>query len=500
MPDDDASQQPESQDVPPPPKKRPGVTFQIDEESSKSQTPLEAAPLSPVKRRHQVPVSWTSAKFLFLVMIVLKGFVRLFALSYELARVVGMREPELERFPMMEEAMWAPFRTEMMRHLVCRMFHLLLDDGLLFAVIYKDLVYVAWYGMYTLVVRVLGEQHATKRWFEMAKSALFLQLVLLAWLLKEYALGAVMAMLHLGMAHRHLMWPHQHYGPMALVLVEIAGLALLAAWEWLGDRRFFSLGMALTIFVGNVVGHFLAPLPLLLKLRFGPGLEVLEPGSHLHDILAGLGRMCHYPMTNFYIRFGTATWGLRSLGHRTLSAVIIDNRALELLEYYAPMVRSAFPETSGPDDVDQMILAAAAHEVGHAMTGQMLWYDVLGYGLLAAGLAWFVLEQVLKRPLLFRSFGFRLWPIPPACALLLVTLFLATGWQLLLLPMANLVDWMREFEADSYAASLGFATSLQKYLYVKQAAQTSLTRAFTLLHALYEHRHPPYYWRTQALN
>lgn len=484
------------------PKKKLGVTFQIEQDEEDTKKSMEQVPSAadPVKRRHRPStLSWTSAKFLFLALIAVKCFVRLFVLAYELARVFGMREPDMVHFPMMEEAMWAPFRIELMRHLVCQMLRLVLDDGLLLTVIQQDLIYVAWYEGYNLLVRLFGEQVAMKHWFEMVKSALFLQVALISWLAKEYLLGAVMATLHIGMEDRPYFWPHQQYSPIWLAAVEVVGLTLAVVLEWLGNFRYFGLGATLLVAVGNTVGHLVAPLPGLLKLRF-TGLGQVEPNSHLHDILLSLGRMCRYPMSNFYIDFGSKTWGFRSLGYRTLSAVIIDYNALEYLEYLAPILRTAFPETSGPDDVDQMVLAAAAHEIGHAMTGQVLWYDIIGYGLLASAVTWFILEHLVKRPILFRSFGFRLWPIPPACAILITILFLSTTWQLMLVPLANLVDWMRELEADSYAASLGFGISMQKYLYTKQAAQTSIARAFTTLRAIYENSHPPYHWRTQALD
>lgn len=472
-----------------------GVTFKIDEEEG--QRPKHHS--SPLKR-HAVPEKPEkreifNAKTVLIGLIALKMAVHIFVLLCEISKLVSMREPDLLNFPLIDESIWSRLRSNLIRHNSIKMCRAVLEDLLLMAFLWKDAIFKLWSWHET----ALFSGKNTSRWTDFLRAFVFVQTIGALWLLRSYVFGAFSALCHVGMSYKANHWPHQSSIGLHIATYELFSVGTLFSWELLGDLRFFSVAATISTFFLHALAIFVEPSKWVLRLKYGEAIETVHPESHLHDILVSLSRLCSYPLSNFFYLTNTRTHVIRSSGYKTASAIVIDSGLPGLLEALAPAVQVAFPETSGPDDSDQMMLGALAHDIGHAMTGQVLWYNAIGYGLFYSGLCWFLFESVMKRPIWFRSFGFRLRPVPPACALLISAIAFCTLWQTVLLPVSNLVQWMCEFEADSYAASLGFGPSLHKFVYVMQAGTSSLSRAYSTINALFSHRHPPYSARIKFL-
>lgn len=482
-------------EAPKPVRKPAGVTFNIE---SNEEIMPKKRPVYNLTPQYGI-TSLLSGKPILLFLTVLKSLVRLFVIAFEFSKVLRLVQPDMVNFPILNEDSWSGYRNELLRHLAVSFTRELLDSALLVFLLWKDFIFKLWNYHQIWIGKTVRKSIQSSRWLGVLESASFAQVIGLGWLAKEYLLGAFVAAFHLGMRNATNSFPHQVYSPLVMIGgFELATVGVFLFWEFLGDLRWFTHGSVLTIFFGHLTALLLEPTRLVLRLRYGP-LVPVDSNSEIYDILAGLVKICSYPLGNIFINRRSLSVSIRSCGFRTLSSIIIDSKLISFLDEYAQFVKGAFPETSGPDDADQMLLAAVTHDIGHAMTGQILWYNGLGYGLVYGLMAWILFEVLMKRPILFRSFGFRTSPIPAICVILIALIELQVIWQLALTPLSNCISWVKELEADSYAASFGFGINLQKLLYIRQAGTTSLYRSFTCLHAIFTETHPPYSQRVNLL-
>lgn len=440
-----------------------------------------------------------TGKSITLFLLLAKFLVRLFVQLYELSVMMRLREPDLTRYPMFNVGDWPEQRIKYMSHVCIVIARLMVEDGVWMILVAGDFVFHAWNRVEAGFHRVAGDREG--RAWSFCKSVLFLQAVLGLWTLKEYALGGLLTLLHRVASYPESFWPHAQCQSFWFLHCagNLAAVGFLAAAEWLGDLRYFAAGGTLAVFLGWALALLAEPTWPVIRLRYGSGLRRLDPGSWVYELLLGVSLATGFPIEAMYVLQGGGGHHIRIAGYRSFSSLIIDSGLLRFLDGVAPLVAQAFPETSGPEDSEQMLLAAVTHDIGHSMTGQTLWYTGLGYGTLYAGLAWGVLRWALPRPILFRSFGFRTRPAPAVCALVILLLSFWTVWQLALLPLSNAVQWLCEAEADSYAVSLGFGPSLHKFLYAVQASEYGLRHCTSALYGLFYNDHPPYGLRAKWL-
>lgn len=464
----------------------PVVTFKLD--------PL---PKSKQKSKTSSLGKLHSAKGLLLLIVVIKIALYLCIWICELSFVLKMKKLDTVRFPTFYPEDWKLFRPQLIKHLLVTQVFQLAWDVFIFVAILKNWLFIAWTWFNG---KVLPER--SSRIFQFSKSVLFVVILMSCWVGSKYIEGGILTLIYRGFDYKLPVLPHLIHKSWKIILgISMVGVCGgLASWEWLGDARHFSLIAAALIFVIHFVILFLEPTQLGLKLKYGSQIYKIDIESEMYALLAGVSRICdNYPLENFWFlkkKFGRT---VRSCGYRTFSAVIIDNGLIGQMEEMAPLIADAFKETSGFDDADQMFLGAVAHDIGHAMMGQVLWYHALGFGLIYAAFAWITFSWVLQKPILFRPFGFRHKPAPAVCAILIFGVGVWYGWEVLGRPLSNLISWLIEYEADMYAVSVGFGPSLQKYLYGSQAAGLSLRRSFSLPMALYRDDHPPYMTRIKWL-
>jgi len=439
-----------------------------------------------------------SAKGLMLLLILTKIVLYVALHAYELNTVRLMTTLDTSKFPAFYPEDWPEFRIRMMKHLALTGFTACLFDVFVLIAIAKNWLYFVWN---TFQLKMFPEKISKVACY--LKSVTFFNGVFMFYILMRYFQAAVLHVIGLLFDHKCSQWPHNVVKHWSLwtVGVDIFGCALMASWEWLGDYLYFSPLGALSIFTVHFLILFLEPTSIALKLKYGRSIYGLKSDSPLHDLLSSVSSTCgKYSMKNFKLlkrEFGRI---VRTCGYRSFSTVIIDDGLIEQMYEMEPLVQELFPETAGPDDADQMFMGAVAHDIGHAMTGQVLWYHALGFGTIYALLTWLLLGFLMQKPILFRSFGYRQRPAPAVCLLIFYAIGLLYSWYIVGAPLLNLVSWLMEYEADEYATSVGLGIGLQKYLYGVQAAGMHTRRCFSLPMSMYHDDHPPFAMRNKWLS
>lgn len=484
------------------------VTRLMAEETEQHVTPqkkkltfnLDPVPSYDVKGTKEKIESLLTPKTILLWLIAAGLAIRLTVLAVEFSHMFGMRTPDQINYPTYRPEEWVTYRSDYLRQLLIMMGRQSFEAILFFAIIYEDWLLHGWNRFCAYCEPKLGK--GTGKFKNFLRMTLFFEVIVILWLVKEYMAGAVTSVVQMGIERAPYVWPHQMYSPLALRLLvtHVLVIGSLAAWEWLGDFRYFGLVAGLSYFALHCLVIILEPTKLGLWLRYNGELEPVDPDSHIHDLISDVSKLTdNYPLSNFYIRPLTSS-RMSACGFRSHSAVIVDEGLWQFFVRCSGGLVYAFPETAGPDDPDLIFQAVALHELGHILTSQAVWYNMFGYGLVLAVLVWFIFAVAMQRPITFRSFGFKHKPIPPICVLLILTIAFLSLWSCMLAPLSNLLSWLKEAEADEMAAALGFGPALHKYLYTLQAGGSRFSRSMGLLASLFYCTHPPFYLRVRWIN
>lgn len=477
---------------------------EMEEEAVVAKDPLEVLPIvmARTSRRSIQTKSrwdWLNYKTGFLLLILLDIAVRSVVAVYEIMFVQHNATYNPGLSPMFESELWSKERILYRNLVIIRLARLWLDDAVLFTFVQVNGLFSAWSAFKTLGACLFGNRKS--KLAVVLKSMLFFNFFIVGWLLKEYAFDAMFAPIRRWLSYETSSWPHLRYGSLLVRLIggNVVLAAFLSFWEWCGDLRFFAEALSGTYFLGQFTFLMTEPLSVFLRVVYGAALKPIKPDTHLYDLLLGISATTGMPMSNIYFLAAPLRRVIYAVGYKTNSAVIISEGLISHLKEVAYAVASAFPETSGPDDEDQMLLAAVTHDIGHLMTGQTLFYDCFGYGILISAFVWATIRYSLQKPILYRCFGFRHKPIPIVCALIILMMILATVKSTFGIALINAVNWAREAEADSYAAMNGFGPALHRFLYAIEAAYFTLARPTSVPYALFHSTHPPYKLRVKWL-
>ncbi|KAK4469154.1 hypothetical protein MN116_006734 [Schistosoma mekongi] len=283
----------------------------------------------------------------------------------------------------------------------------------------------------------------------------------------------------------------------------IIGIPVMACLVWIikvGGQYFylyaFLFTVLVTVFLMFVYPEFIAP----LFDRYEP-----LPDGSLKTKIETLAASIKFPLKKLLVVEGSrrsAHSNAYFYGFGKNKRIVIFDTLIRGFKFPNKNEDIATQETKDDSDqrgcaVDEEILAVIAHELGHWKLGHTIYNLFIGKANLL--LLFVVFGLLMDMDDLFISFGFRINDTPTILRLFIIFQYIFSPYNTVLDFLMTVLSRKFEFQADAFAAKLGYKD------YLKSALVTLLKDNLSFpvcdwLYSMFNHSHPPLLERLSAID